>query len=674
MALKTTAALGLVGVGTTSAGGATPEEWQIASPDGAVSARVVLSDRLRYAVTAGGTLILRASPLGITTESADFTSDLTHESTERRSIRDSYETLHGKRTDHEYEAEELSLTFSTGGQRVVIDIRASEDGVAYRYRLPGNGTTTVLSEASGFQMPSGTAAWLMPWKRNYENQWRETTVSEATGDYSWGSLFEVGGRWALLAESDVQQEYPTTRPEVNADGSTFTVAFPQESVTAPKPLATPWRVVVTGDLNTVVESELVADLASPAEFDNTSWIDPGTVAWSWWSDRSSPSDLETQKQFVDYAAEHDWDHVLVDEGWVADWVPDLVTYADDRDIGIFLWSDWTNLNTDAKREERLPTWADWGVVGVKTDFMDSDTTELMSFYQDLLAAAAEHELMINFHGSTLPKGWRRQWPHCMTFEAVYGAEQYGRGGYEQFAEPGVPASHNVALPFTRNVLGPMDYTPVTFSAGDPPNDGPRETTDGHELALSVVFESGLQHFADDPEVYAKHPAAERLLGAVPATWEETRFVGGHPDSRVTIARRTGEEWFVGTIVTDPASIEIPLSFLPERTAYVADVTTDAEGGGFTAEETTVTRADSVSVDVPEYGGFTVHLHDPVEMSPAATPEPTESTGKNSPTETTVEDSPTETSSDGQPGFEVVTTLTALAGGVLAALRRASRRD
>jgi hypothetical protein len=408
-----------------------------------------------------------------------------------------------------------------------------------------------------------------------------------------------------------------------------------------------------------------------------SWIDPGTVAWSWWSDRSSPSEFETQKRFVDYAAEHDWDHVLVDAGWVADWVPDLVTYADDRDIGIFLWSNWTDLNTAAKREERLPTWADWGVVGIKTDFMGADTSERMAFYHDLLSAAADHDLMVNFHGSTLPKGWRRQWPHCMTFEAVYGAEQYGRGGYDGFAEPGMPASHNVALPFTRNVLGPMDYTPVTFSAGDPPNDGPRETTDGHELALSVVFESGLQHFADDPDVYAEYPAAERLLGAVPAAWDETRFVGGHPDSRGTIARRAGEEWFLGTIVTESATVEIPLSFLPEHTAYVADVTTDADTNGLTAEETTVTRADSISVDVPEHGGFTVHLHDPVEASPTTTPEPTGSMGGDSPTETTGEDSPTETtetSSDGQPGFGVLATLTALAGGMLAAFRRASRRD
>jgi hypothetical protein len=238
---------------------------------------------------------------------------------------------------------------------------------------------------------------------------------------------------------------------------------------------------------------------------------------------------------------------------------------------------------------------------VKVDFMDSDDQGRLAFYDRLAAAAAEHELLVNFHGSVVPTGLRRRWPNVMTYEGVYGAEQYGWSTLT----PG----HNATLPFTRNAVGPMDYTPVTFSADR------RYTTAGHELALSVLFETGLQHLADAVEEYAARPPAEAFLERVPAAWDDTRFVGGYPGDAVTLARRRGGEWFLGSAVAGAGRrVEAPCEFLDgPRTAHVVrdalDVADPDPGPGeaLVAGERSVGPDDPLSVRLPEHGGFVARL-------------------------------------------------------------------
>jgi alpha-glucosidase len=216
----------------------------------------------------------------------------------------------------------------------------------------------------------------------------------------------------------------------------------------------------------------------------------------------------------------------------------------------------------------------------------------LQFSDMLMADTAERELLINFHGSVVPTGLRRRWPHVLTYEGVLGAEHLKFGT--------ITPDHNVTLPFTRNVVGPMDYTPVTFSAET------RHTTVGHELALSVVYESGLQHFADSIDSYAEQPIAERFLERVPAAWDETRLLRGYPGSEATFARRRDDEWFIGCLTAGaPRTVTLPLDFLDDD--FDVTLVKDDETGEELIRETVVCESPiELSIDVPANGGFILH--------------------------------------------------------------------
>ncbi|WP_227378762.1 glycoside hydrolase family 97 protein [Haladaptatus halobius] len=586
---------------------------RVESLDGSVVTEFRLTDEGRpsLVVCSVGTTVVERSPLGLRTFEESFVDSLSIKHQERRTVETKYETPTGKRRMHRSLANEATLTLVNTDDAVVrVDLRVSTDGVAYRYRLPGRSSVLVTGEESAFRLPEGARGWLMPFEKKHEDVWRSTAPTEADGQYSFPSLFEVDDRWVLLTEAGVDGRYVASRFETKTEESLFRVRFPDsenhrmttetQDVSTTRPLATPWRVAIVGNLATVVESDLVTDVIDAPSYGNdpcriadTSWIEPGRVAWSWWSDGGSPGDRETQREYVDYASERGWEYVLVDEGWEREWLSGLVEYANERDVDVLVWSRWSDLDTPAKRDVRLSRWKSWGVAGVKVDFMNSDTQEMMRFYDDLAAATADHELLLNVHGSITPKGLRRRWPHLLTYEGVFGAENYHP------VPKTVPPEHNVILPFTRNVLGPMDYTPVTFSAET------RTTTVGHELALSTVFETGLQHFADSVESYAARPLAEEFLEAVPVAWDETRFVGGYPGTEATVARRRGDSWFLGNITAgEPSTVDVVCDFLDENGTYRVEVFRDDDTGESLAyDERELSHEDVFSIDVPENGGF-----------------------------------------------------------------------
>jgi hypothetical protein len=258
-----------------------------------------------------------------------------------------------------------------------------------------------------------------------------------------------------------------------------------------------------------------------------------------------------------------------------------VAYAEARSVKVILWYDVDDADLDQA--------ADLGAAGVKLDFVLSDRRPGIQRMDDLAEQAAKRHLVVDFHGCTLPRGLQRTWPNVLTLEAVRGAEYWSL----KAASP----AHNITLAFTRNVVGGMDYTPVTFSAPG------RVTSLGHELAESVVFESGLQHFADAPASYAAEPIAARVLRAVPAEWDDTRLLSGAPDDHVVIARRDGEAWWVGGLTAGPArTIRVPLDFLDpgDHTARIVE-------DGLTERTQFVSPATVLEIPVAENGGFVIEL-------------------------------------------------------------------
>jgi alpha-glucosidase len=483
-----------------------------------------------------------------------------------------------------------------GGARLTLVVRAAPDGVAYRYELPAD-YGDVLGESSAFVVPADAPAWLARYRRDYENPFvRYTAASAPAEEFMTPALFQVGGSYLQLAESDVDGRYSGGRLVHDASG--YRIGLWDAAVAVDGPLRTPWRVMMVGDLATVTESTLVDDLAPRSMVADRSWIEPGQVLWTWLAGgRPAGQSLELQKGYVDYATQRGWPYVAVDAGWYFDpqqwdvtdpnwatnsWMPQLVQYAAERNVRIIVWIHFRDLDTQEERDLWLPTLHRWGVAGVKIDFMDSEAQERLRWYDEILPATAENELLVNFHGSTIPKGIHRTWPHVMTMEGVHGAEKRV-----------LTIDHVTTLPFTRNVAGSMDYTPMAFHRAHP-------TSDGYELGLSVLFESGLQNLAGTPASYDERPEAVRFLEQVPATWDETRLLAGEPGQSVVMARRDGDRWFLGGGVAGEArTLDVPTGFLKGR--WLLETVHDGPAG--LVRDTRVVTGDTVAVNVPTNGGF-----------------------------------------------------------------------
>ncbi|MCT2586948.1 glycoside hydrolase family 97 catalytic domain-containing protein [Actinophytocola gossypii] len=578
----TVAALALAGTTVPATAAPRQDTWTVSQRG--ISAEVGLTDgALHLDVERHGRTVLSGA-LGLHTTGADLSSGLRAVDDDRRTVVERYETTTGKQRHRATPMSELRLELrGADDARMDLVVRVAADGVAYRYELPE--AATITGEASAYTLPEDAPAWLLPYNAWYEQNRVATTAGGAeAGDFGHPSLFEVGEDFALLTESDVDGRYSGSRLRHTEGTGEYHVVLADETVTADR---TPWRTAIVGDLATVTESTLVDDLASPSKIRDTSWIRPGKVAWSWLSDHSSPSDFERQKEFVDFAARNNWYAVLVDEGWSAEWVPELVRYARARGVEILLWFHWTRLDTAEEQDTVLPLVKSWGVRGVKLDFMESDTQERYRWYDTVLAKTASLELMVNFHGSTIPHGLARTWPHIMTMEAVRGAENYP-----------LPVNNPVQA-FTRNVVGSMDYTPVSLDTGI------QRASVAHEVALPVVYESGWQHFADSPEAYERHPEALRFLNQVPTTWDETELVAGHPSRGAVFARRGDDRWFLGAISAgEPRTVSAPLRFL-DGGRWLVEVIRDGEGprGDVVRSSRVLTARDTLSVEVAADGGF-----------------------------------------------------------------------
>lgn len=569
--------------------------WTVEAPAGGPVATVRLDDQGRpsVAVSRGGATVLAPSPLGVITEQADLTTGLTLTGRSSRAIVEKYATTAGKRLHRLSVMRETRFRFARGGSGLDVVVRAARDGVAYRYELPGAGA--VLGEASAFAVPGGSTAWLAGHRRDYENPFIQY-ADAPPAEYQLPALFEVGRGYLLLAESALNGSY--TGPRLVRDQNMYRITLGDARVPYTGGLTTPWRVMVTGDLATVTESTLTDDLAPGSRIADTSWIKPGKVLWSWLAGgRPVQQSLERQKEFVDYAAQHGWPYVLVDAGWYDDpvtgerawtdrtaeftWMPELAEYGRARGVGIMAWLRFSDFDTRDERVRRFGLLREWGVKGVKLDFIDSEAQERLRWYDETLQDLADHHLMVNFHGSTVPKGINRTWPHVMTMEGVHGAEKSSN----------LTTSHLAALPYTRNQIGSMDYTPMAFQR---PN---RPTSDAHELALSVVFESGLQNLAGSLDAYRARPEAERFLDQVPTVWDETRLLSGRPADHTVLARRSGDRWFIGAGVSGAArTLRVPLGFLHGR--WLVEVTGDGLVRG-----THVVRGGTLAVDVQAEGGF-----------------------------------------------------------------------
>ena len=480
-------------------------------------------------------------------------------------VKADYQMLAGKKRHCTNEANE----YQCGD----VTLRMYNDGIAVR-------TSDISPQPSdiAYRIPEGTRRWMQQWCDSYEGffpldtTYKVLPVPSYSGTFKsaegwnnrWGypALIEpADGVFVLITEANIEKGQSASC--LYNDGETYRVVEAERMDVAGETSGhktangkTPWRVAIIGTLADVVESTLVTDVSEPCKIADTSWIHPGTVSWIYWAYNHGSNDYDIIKKYVDMAVTLGLPYVLIDAEWDemknGKTIEDALNYAKEKGIKPLIWYNssvgWVDgaptpkfrLNKPEDREREF-AWCDkMGVAGVKIDFFSGDNQKNMDYCQDLLECAARHHLLVNFHGATVPRGWQRTWPNLMSTEGVYGAEWYNN--VPTFTAKA--ARHNATLPFTRNVIGPMDYTPCTFSDSQHPH----ITTNGHELALTVLFESALQHLADRPESYLAQPqAVQDFFGYLPTTWDESRLVCGYPGEYVVMARRSGTTWYVAGI-------------------------------------------------------------------------------------------------------------------------------
>lgn len=599
------AAMGLVLIGSALAVGpvaaAEPgpaESWTLDSPNGEVRATITIGEDGGLALSAadGGTELVRAGRLGLLADGGELSSFTVADAVERE-VEERYTMTTGKQLERSAVYDELTLELRAADDtelRVVV--RAGDDGIAYRYVLPEDAPHRVTGETGVWSLAADGPAYLQnSYAVNYESDWSVSTTAEGNGraEVGFPALFDVGGSYVLLTESDNTGQYSGTHLRHEQGSLDYGIGlFQDRAIEFDGPLATPWRVAAIGDAADIVESTIVDDLAAPSRIEDTSWIDPGISAWSWiTAGTPAQSDLALQQRFVDLAAANGWEYSLIDEGWRAEWVPELVAYAAERNVRIIAWFHSNDLQSRAQRDEWFARLADWGVAGIKVDFMDTDRQEIFGWYADTAADAAERNLMVNFHGATLPRGLQRAYPNIMTYEAVRGREN------------GMNSARSLILPFTRGVVGSMDFTPVLFSRR-----GTASST-AQELAQAVVFESGWQHLADSPEGIANEPDGAEFLQNLPTVWDETRLVSGDPAESIVLARRAADRWYFGGMRNGgAASLELPLELLGDG-EWIVDLVADGGGGSVPSQDELAvsssirTSADTLTVPTAENGGF-----------------------------------------------------------------------
>jgi hypothetical protein len=399
----------------------------------------------------------------------------------------------------------------------------------------------------------------------------------------------------------------------------------RDLVRATTPHQSPWRVILVGKTpGSLIESTLIESLNPPPAFEDRSWIRPGIVMWDHWWSGDTKMDLETIMSFITFAGENRLPYHLIDAGWYGDFdrpaadvtsviaaldMAEIRRFAAEKNVKLWLWVHWSDL--DRKLEEAFALYESWGIAGVKVDYMQRDDQEMVQWYERVVRTAADHRLMVDFHGASKGTGEQRTWPNLMTREGVLGNE------WNKWSREATPA-HNVTIPFTRMLTGPMDYTPLGFlnkTEKDfvPTSPTQVQTTRAHQLAMLIVYETPIICICDLPEHYRGQPGFDFVPG-LPATWDESRVLSGEIGDHVAVARKSGRSWYVGVMNgAGKRTVKVPLDFLGGGTyamTLIADAPDAATNPERVAESTEEVGSDGSYRFTLAPGGGAVARFDP----------------------------------------------------------------
>lgn len=630
-------------------GTARARSFEVTSPDGRLRMTVEVGERIDCRLQAGGRTLTLTE--GLALELTDRTLGL--QPRVRRVKRSSVDELlprinptKNAEVRNRYNA--LSLEFAGN---YALEFRLFDTGAAYRFVTSLPGEIEVRDERFRIALEAGSEAWISSvggFRTMCEEPYSRVSLSEAdvAGRFSYLPILAAlpDGVKLLFAEADVR-DYPCLFLHRNGVAG-FEPRFPRVpasygpdgdrslKILAEEPFIArtqgsrsfPWRLtVVAAEDADLVRNELVWLLAEPAADEDWSWVKPGLVSWDWWNgmrltgvDFRAGRNTESYRYYIDFAARYGIPYIIMDEGWSASTTdvehpnPDLdlqqlIAYGRERNVRIILWFTW--LSVDEDKEHLFATLERWGIAGMKIDFMDRSDQWMVNFYERVARCAAEHHLLVDMHGSYTPKGLYRTYPNLLTYEGVLGLEQGARCR---------PSNSNL-LPFIRNAVGPMDFTPGSMFSAQPEEN--RSTgsnpmgsgTRAYQMALYVLFESPLQMLADNPVLYERERPCTEFIASVPTTWDELRVLHASCDGQLVVARRKGDRWYIGGMTDDkPFEMRFSLDFLPSgrsfrMTSFEDGVNADLQAMDYRRQVREVDSSSHIEIRMCRNGGWAAVL-------------------------------------------------------------------
>lgn len=529
-----------------------------------------------------------------------------------------------------------------------VEFRAFDDGIAYRFITNKKGDVEVLGEdfAINFpanyllhlQQPGGfKTAYEEPYTHVESNEWKATDRMSVLP-----ILIDTKKKYKILiSESDlsdypcmflkgygangVQSTFPKAPLEFGEDGDR-SLKIVKEADYIAKTTGKrnfPWRYfVITKDDKQLIENTMTYRLATKSQLQDVSWIKPGQVSWEWWNEASpygpdvnfvAGFNLDTYKYYIDFASKYGIEYIIMDEGWAKSTrdpytpnpkvdVHELIRYGKEKNVGIILWLTWLVVENNP---DIFKTFSEWGVKGVKIDFMDRSDQWMVNYYERIAKEAAKYNILVDYHGSFKPAGIEYKYPNILSYEGVRGMEQM----------EGCTPENSVYFPFMRNAVGPMDYTPGAMISMQPerycghrPNSASIGTR-AYQLALFVIFESGLQMLADNPTLYYRNEDCTKFITDVPVTWDETRALEAKAGEYALVAKRKGNKWYIGGMTNNTErQLEISLDFLNAGTSYKMTSFEDGINAGrqamdYRRKESHVKSGDKIQIKMARNGGF-----------------------------------------------------------------------
>lgn len=620
------------------------------SPDGSIVMTIRGNGPLTYTVSVDGKPVMAESRLGLEfRDGVVLGANVRLMKATRSRVDMTWENRLGKRRVVRDCHNELRVSLEEqSGRPFELVVRAFDDGIGFRYVLPSLPSLrtqdfAIAEELTRFSFPenhtcyagenenTGKAGNPIGFVGSQESEYKPMRLADLPTDRVRMTplLVKTPAAWVAITESDLYDWAGmwVSRVASSGDATGVTLAARlsprpdgQGLVKSTFPRQSPWRtLLIAREPGRLVESDLVLNLASPCVLADTSWVKPGVSSWDWWSQVAPPS-TATFKELIQFSADMGWAYTLLDAGWSArnnilqgspavD-IEGLLAFAKERNVRLWLWLHWTSVDRNDAYKEAFPLYEKWGIAGVKIDFMNRDDQEMVNWYEKIARAAAEHRLMVNFHGAFKPTGMIRTYPNQITREGILGNE-YNRWSAR------VTAEHKTTLPFTRLVAGPADFTPGGFLNRPPDqfkfNVRPTQVqgTRCAELALFVCLESPVINACDYPSHYRDQPGLD-FLKIVPTVWDDTRVLDAAVGEHVVIVRRNGGRWFLGALTdSDSRDIPVKLDFLGAGSwtlkLWKDAPDSDTEGEHLVTEQRAVTAADVLTLHLVRAGGAVASL-------------------------------------------------------------------